>query len=77
LKTSIVAASIGTAIGILLAFVLFCAGPRVIEWINGPRLETEAWVFYVTQICGAGFGAVAGAVIGAARALADVMRTRP
>jgi len=67
LKPSLIGAVTGAVIGVLLALVLFCAGPRIIEWIKGPRLETEAWVFYMIMICGAGFGAVAGAIVGATR----------
>lgn len=76
MQTSFVGAVIGMVLGILVALVLFSVGPRVIEWMKGTRLETEAWVFYITAICGAGFGAVTGAAIGAAKALADTIRGR-
>jgi hypothetical protein len=74
---SLLAAALGAVAGFVLALLLFWSGPWIIGWIKGPpRLETEAWVFYVTVICGTGFGAVAGAVIGTAATLAVAPRSR-
>jgi hypothetical protein len=70
-KKSIVGAAVGAGIGLLLALLLFWAGPKIIEWIKGPpRFETEAWVFYLTSISGLGLGAITGAIVGAASTLA-------
>jgi hypothetical protein len=69
-KKSLVGAAVGGVTGLLLALLLFWAGPKIIEWIKGPpRFETEAWVFYLTSISGLGLGAIAGAIVGAASSL--------
>jgi len=66
LSKSIVGAASGLGIGVMVALFLFWSGPHIVEWIKGPpRLAAEAWVFYVLVICGAGFGSVTGAIIGA------------
>jgi hypothetical protein len=75
LRSSIVAA-LGALAGLVLALLLFWSGPWIVGWVKGPpRLEVEAWVFYITTICGAGFGAVTGALIGVVEALRDAVRS--
>jgi hypothetical protein len=74
---SLITAALGALAGVVLALLLFWSGPWIVGWIKGPpRLEVEAWVFYVTTICGAGLGAVTGALIGFAATLRDALRSR-
>lgn len=74
---SLITAALGALTGIALAMLLFWCGPWVVGWLKGPpRLEVEAWVFYVTTICGAGFGAVTGALLGLAAAVRESNRSR-
>jgi hypothetical protein len=73
---SIMGAVLGAGCGVTLALLLCWTGPRFHEWLEGPpRLKSEGWVFSVAAICGAGFGALTGAVVGAARAITDAMRS--
>jgi hypothetical protein len=75
---SIVGAVLGTNCGVALALLLCWAGPGLAEWLQGPpRLKIDAWVFSVGVICGAGFGALSGALIGAAAAITDAIRSNP
>jgi hypothetical protein len=74
---SLVTAVLGALAGFVLALLLFWSGPWIVGWLKGPpRLEVEAWVFYVTAICGAGFGAVTGVLIGVVGVLRDTLRSR-
>jgi hypothetical protein len=60
-----------------VALLLFWAGPYVAEWIKGsPRLESDGWVFYLVVVCGVGFGATAGAVVGGVATLVEALRAR-
>jgi hypothetical protein len=77
MRKSIAAAVLGAGVGLTVALVLFWAGPHLSEWIQGPpRFEREPWVFYLLMICGTGFGALTGAVIGAAATVVEVLRSR-
>ena len=74
---SIIGAVLGAVCGAGLALLLCWAGPRLGEWLQGPpRLKSDVWVFSVGTICGAGFGALTGAVVGVARAIADAIRSQ-
>jgi hypothetical protein len=68
----------GALTGIVFVVVILSLTNVVLRWMASPRIfEIEHGTVYLTIMLGAGFGAVCGALIGAAGAVVRALRERP